>query len=151
MPATLDPIDIVEDAPPVNEQERAQMEMQAFTPPKVRVGSIVKWFRDADPGSAGYVAILNQVGDRCNGIQILNLDCPWLLKSVHHIDDPTLKYRPGTRINGAWDYLPEHKELSARIDALEARLSQGGKLDSERVAAMVKKIISEELGETKKK
>jgi len=125
----------------LTQEELAQLERQRFVPPPVKNGSFVKWFRDGDPSSEGYIAYVKKVGERGIRVKVINDDAPWDLNSVHHITDPELKHRKALGRNyGAWDYLPQDKDNAERFAALEKTIETKERMNSERVSALTKRL-----------
>lgn len=121
--------------------ELARLERARFVPPPVKNGSFVKWFRDGDPSSDGYIAYVKKVGERGLRVKVINDDAPWDLNSVHHITDPELKHRKALGRNyGAWDYLPQDKENAERFAALEKTIALKEQMLNERIAALQRRI-----------
>jgi hypothetical protein len=137
----------------ISEQERLQKEIQEFRPPLVKAGRIVKFFRNADRSIEGYTGIVFKVGERAIGIQVLNADYAAIIHAVHHIDDPEFKVRKGLRNSGAWDFTPEDKEYDEKLLALEKLIEQKEHMNSERIAALNKRLdsLESELGVKKGK
>jgi hypothetical protein len=137
----------------ISEQERLQKEIQEFRPPLVESGRFVKFFRNAERTSDGYTGLVFKVGERAIGIQVLNADYAAIIHAVHHIDDPEFKMRKGLRNSGAWDFMPEDKAVREKLLALEKLIEQKDHMNSERIAALNKRLdsLESELGVKKGK
>lgn len=131
-----------------SEWEVRQREIEAFKMPDVRAGRIVRWFKEGDRNCQGYIGHVLSVGQKAVKLRILNPDTPWET-NCHHIDDPELKYRKALAKNsGAWDFTPEDKERDEAFLALEKLVEQKERMNSERVAALNKRLesLEKELG-----
>lgn len=101
--------------------QEVQEREQTFKMPRPARGQQIVWFADADKKKVAEVGFVREVGSRSITI-LLNGGA---YDTVRHIDDPLLLRNEFQRINGAWDFAENDKDvatLKTRVAELERKI-----------------------------
>jgi hypothetical protein len=100
-----------------------QAREQAFKMPRPARGQQIVWFPDADRKKTPEVGFVREVANRSLTI-LLNGGA---YDTVRHVDDPLLLRNEFQRVNGAWDFAENDRDvakLKEQVCAMERKIAE---------------------------
>jgi hypothetical protein len=103
--------------------DAVQAREQAFTMPRPSKGQNVVWYPDGDKKKTPEVGFVREVAKRSITIMLNG----GAYDTVRHVDDPILLRNEFQRVNGAWDFAENDRDLAKlkeQVACLERKIAE---------------------------